>query len=73
MIEHLLVYKSKTQYNLKISNIFLTNKHKFKMQQLLSRYSHSLTKSIITRYKNYSTVNQETEGYNFELLPKITL
>ena len=75
MIEHLLVYKSKTWHNLKIYNIFLINKHKFKlMKPAIKHISLFAPLAVNTENnKNYSAVNHEAEGYNLGLLPKITM
>ena len=67
MIEHLLVYKSKTQYNLKIYNIFLTNKHKFKMQQLFL-VNHNLLWDEITQLNdNLFTLIQDVKENPLDL------
>jgi hypothetical protein len=73
MIEHLLVYKSKTQYNLKISNIFLINKHKL-MKPAIKHISLFAPLAVnVKNYQNYSAASHEAEGYNFGILPKVTM
>ena len=75
MIEHLLVYKSKTQYNLKIHNIFLINKHKFKLMKAAIKHI-SLFPPLdvnVENPENYSTASPEAERYNLGLLPKVTM
>ena len=75
MIEHLLVYKSKTKYNLKIYNIFLINKHKFKLMKPAIKHISLFAPLVVNvkHNKNYSTASHEAEGYNLGLLPKVTM
>ena len=73
MIEHLLVYKSKTKYNLKISNIFLINKHKFMKSAIKDISLFAPLVVDVKHNKNYSTASHETERDNFGLLPKVTM